>query len=158
MCFADLLHDGVIDLYEKEIAGGSAPKLLLHTNEHKYIHEWTPDGKLLLFRMGMTSWALPAGGGKPQGPYQMDNMRVSPNGRWVAYTSKQSGRSEVYVQSFPPSGGEWQISTTGGVEPAWREDGKELFFTNGDTFYAMPVRTDGAKFEPGAVQIGRAHV
>ena len=145
-------HDGVIDLYEKEIAGGSAPKLLLHTGEHKYIHDWTPDGKQLLFRMGMGSWALPAAGGKLQGPYPMDNMRVSPNGKWVAYTSKQSGRSEVYVQRFPPSGGEWQISTTGGVEPSWREDGKELYFTNGDTFYAVPVRTDGPKFEPGAVK------
>lgn len=145
-------HDGVIDVYEKDIAGGSAPRLLLHTNEHKYLHEWTPDGKQLLFRMGMVSWALPAAGGKLLGPYAMDNVRVSPNGKWIAYTSKQSGRPEVYVQSFPPSGGEWQISTMGGIEPSWREDGRELYYTNGDAVYTVQVKTDGAVFEPGPVK------
>ncbi len=148
----DAFHDGVIDLYEKEIAGGSAPKLLLHTNENKYIHAWSPDGSLLLFRMGTMSWALPKAGGKLMGPYPMDNLRISPNGKWVAYTSKQSGRSEVYVQSFPPSGGEWQISTIGGIEPSWREDGKELYYANGDNLYAMQVKTDSRVFEPGVIK------
>ncbi len=148
----EAFHDGVIDVYEKDIAGGSAPRLLLHTNEHKYIHEWTPDGQQLLFRMGISTWALPAAGGKLLGPYAMDNLRVSPNGKWVAYTSKQSGRPEVYVQSFPPSGGEWQISTMGGIEPSWRGDGKELYYTNGDALYAVHVKTDGPVFEPGPVK------
>ena len=141
--------NGVIDLYEKDIAGGSAPKLLLQSAENKYIHEWTPDGKFLLFRIGTLTWARPVTGGALMGPYAMENPRVSPNGRWVAYTSSQSGRSEVYVQSFPPGDGKWQISSTGAIEPSWRGDGKELYFVSADTLMAVQVRTESSVFEAG---------
>ena len=58
--------------------------------------------------------------------------KFSPDGRWVAYVSDENGRPEVYVQSFPTSGGKWLISTQGGTEPLWRADGKELFYIAGD--------------------------
>ena len=58
--------------------------------------------------------------------------RFSPDGRWVAYVSNESGEQEVYVQSFPASGGKWQISTDGGAQPVWRHDGRELFYINPD--------------------------
>ncbi len=148
----DAFHDGVVDIYEKEIASGSEPKLLLHTNENKYIYTWSPDGSVLLFKMGTATWGLPRGGGKLLGPYAMDTPRISPNGKWVAYASYQSGRSEVYVQSFPPAEGKWQISTMGGMEPAWREDGKELYYVNSDNLYAMEVKTDSEAFQSGAVK------
>lgn len=148
----DAFHEGVVDIYEKEIAGASEPKLLLHTNQNKYIYAWSPDGSLLLFQMGQAAWALPRTGGKLLGPYAMSTPRISPNGKWVAYTSDQSGRSEVYVQSFPPSEGKWQVSTVGGMEPYWRQDGKELYFSSADNLYAMPVKTDSAVFEPGVVK------
>jgi Tol biopolymer transport system component len=57
--------------------------------------------------------------------------RFSPDGRWMAYASDESGTNQVYVQSFPPSGNKWQISTGGGFQPRWRRDGKELFFVAG---------------------------
>jgi hypothetical protein len=98
------------------------------------------------------SWALPKTGGKRLGPYAMDNLRISPNAKWVAYTSKKSGRSEVYVQSFPPSGGEIQISTLGGTEPSWRADGNELYYANGDNLCAVQARTDRRVFEHGPVK------
>ena len=148
----DAFHDGVVDIYEKEIASGSEPKLLLHTNENKYIYAWAPDGSVLLFKMGTAAWGLPRAGGKLLGPYAMDTPRISPNGKWVAYASYQSGRSEVYVQSFPPAEGKWQISTMGGMEPSWRGDGKELYYANSDNLYAMQVKTDSTVFEPGAVK------
>jgi len=148
----DAFHDGVVDIYEKEVASGAEPKLLLHTNENKYIYDWSPDGSVLLFKMGTATWGLPKGGGKLLGPYAMDTPRVSPNGKWVAYVSYQSGRSEVYVQSFPPSDGKWQISTMGGMEPSWREDGKELFYANADNLYVMQVKTESGVFEPGVVK------
>jgi hypothetical protein len=70
--------------------------------------------------------------------------RVSPNGRWLAYASDESGEREVYVTQFPPAGGKWQLSNGGGEAPTWRRDGKELFFLTGDgTLMAIPVRTDG---------------
>jgi Tol biopolymer transport system component/DNA-binding winged helix-turn-helix (wHTH) protein len=142
-------RNGVIDLYEKDIAGGSAPKLLVQSAENKYIHEWTPDGKFLLFRIGTLTWARPAAGGTLMGPYAMENPRVSPNGKWVAFTSSQSGRSEVYVQGFPPGDGKWQISSTGAIEPSWRGDGQELYFVSADSLMAVPVRTESSVFEAG---------
>jgi Tol biopolymer transport system component/DNA-binding winged helix-turn-helix (wHTH) protein len=145
----DMVRNGIIDIYEKEVAGASQPKLLLHSGENNFIHQWSPDGRLLLYRTGRVTWALPLDGtGKPWGPYAMENARISPNGRWVAYTSNQSGRSEVYVQSFPPSEGKWQVSVDGGMEPSWRKDGKELYYTSGDKLIAMDVKTDTPVFEP----------
>ena len=55
----------------------------------------------------------------------------------------------MYVQSFPPSEGKWQVSTDGGMEPSWRKDGKELYYTGGDKLIAMDVKTDAQVFEPG---------
>jgi Tol biopolymer transport system component len=77
----------------------------------------------------------------------------SPDGHWIAYMSDESGRPEVYVQAFPPSGGKWQLSTNGGRAPAWRGDGKEVFFHTdgdgaGDLLMSVPV-TSGASFEAG---------
>ena len=57
--------------------------------------------------------------------------RFSPDGRWIAYVSDESGTNQVYVQSFPPSGNKWQITTGGGSQPRWRRDGKELFVVAG---------------------------
>ena len=146
----NIVHNSVIDIYEKEVAGASEPKLLLHSGENHFIHQWSPDGRLLLYRIGPITWALPLeANAKSSGPYAMENARLSPNGRWVAYTSNQSGRSEVYVQSFPPAEGKWQVSADGGMEPSWRRDGKELYYTSGDKLMAMEVKTDTPVFEPG---------
>lgn len=149
----NMVRNGIIDIYEKEVAGSSQPKLLLHSGDNHFIHQWSPDGRLLLYRIGPVTWALPLeGSGKPSGPYDMENARISPNGRWVAYTSNQSGRSEVYVQSFPPSEGKWQVSADGGMEPTWRKDGKELYYISGDKLIAMDVKTDTPVFEPGVAK------
>ena len=149
----DVVRNGIIDIYQKEVAGASQPKLLLHSGENHFIHQWSPDGRLLLYRIGPITWALPLeGAGKPWGPYDMENARISPNGRWVAYTSNQSGRSEVYVQSFPPSEGKWQVSADGGMEPTWRKDGRELYYVSGDKLIAMDVKTDTPVFEPGVAK------
>ena len=66
----------------------------------------------------------------------------SPNGRWLAYTSNQSGRFEVYVQPFPEVGARWQISSDGGAEPVWARNGRELFFRNGDKMMTVDVSID----------------
>jgi Tol biopolymer transport system component len=143
-------HNGVRDIYEKDIAGTSGPRVLLHSNESKPIRSWSPDGRYLIFEIGSNTWALPmTGERKPIGPYAMEHAVISPNGKWAAYTSGQSGRSEVYVQSFPNSEGKWQISTNGGMEPSWRKDGKELFYVSGNELFAVDVRTETSAFEPG---------
>ena len=70
--------------------------------------------------------------------------KVSPNGRWMAYTSNESGKNEVYVRPFPDvdSGGRWQVSTSGGTSPLWAPDGLELFYRNGDAVMAVSVKTE----------------
>jgi hypothetical protein len=85
--------------------------------------------------------------------FQTDDGKFSPDGRWVAYRSMESGRPEVYVQGFnlDPSQprGKWQVSVAGGELPRWRRDGKELFFHFNDGFYAVDVKTDGKSFAAG---------
>ena len=79
-------------------------------------------------------WLLPlTGDRKPrpflQTPFDKIQARISPDARWIAYTTNESGSFQVVVQSFPdPNGGKWQISADGGVEPKWRHDGKELYY------------------------------
>jgi hypothetical protein len=77
--------------------------------------------------------ALPISGerkisGVLTGGYSEAAAQLSPDDRWLAYQSDESGHNEIYVQHFPPSGGKWQISTNGGVHPRWRQDGNELFY------------------------------
>ena len=80
--------------------------------------------------------------------------RFSPDGRWVAYTSNESGRDEVYVQSFPLSGAKFQISAGGGMEPQWRKDGTELFYISEERMLmAVPVKLASSAAEP--LQVGQ---
>jgi dipeptidyl aminopeptidase/acylaminoacyl peptidase len=74
---------------------------------------------------------------------------LSPDGQWLAYTSNESGREEIYVRPFPDvDGGRWQISFGGGIQPHWATSGQELFYRNGDALVSVPVQTDGG-FERG---------
>jgi Tol biopolymer transport system component len=75
--------------------------------------------------------------------------QISPDGRWLAYSTGASGRQEVYVRPFPASGGEWQVSNQGGGRPRWRADGKELFYTglDRDRMMAVNVSVEGGKFQ-----------
>jgi serine/threonine protein kinase len=82
---------------------------------------------------GLDIWVLPLFGDRKPFPYletefQDDQPRLSPDGRWLAYRSNESKRSEIYVVSFPQPGGKWHISTTGGREPVWNHDGRELYY------------------------------
>jgi serine/threonine protein kinase len=89
-----------------------------------------------------------------QEKYNEDYPQISPDGRWLAYASNESGKYEVYVRSFPDvnKGGRWQISTNGGDSPLWSPDGRELFYRNGDSFMAVEVETDPA-FRPAKPKV-----
>jgi hypothetical protein len=117
--------------------GEHAPKLV---REEKgpwmTLHDWSPDGRSLLFgRNGGALFALPlAGEEKPANLLDLgaklllDEAHFSPDGRWIAYNSNESGQMEVYVASFPAMAGRKQVSTEGGCIPFWRKDGRELFY------------------------------
>ena len=115
---------------------------------------WSADGQWLVYGIGdqTTSgdvWALPASGDrKPRGivqsPFGEQHPRLSPDGRWLAYTSNEPGRVEVFIQSFPGPAGRVQVSTDGGTEPVWSHDGRELFYRTGDAMMAVNVATTPA--------------
>jgi serine/threonine protein kinase len=117
----------------------------------------SPDGKNLLFEVvGVKTdvWVFPLdGSAKPYALFASEfaefQAHFSPDGHWVAYASSESGRPEIYVQSFPPAGGKWQVSTGGGAQPHWRRDGEELYFIAPDRkLMAVEVKL-GSAFEMG---------
>ena len=123
--------------------------------------DWSRDGRWLLYyevhpTTGRDLWALDMTS-RDRTPRVVANTpaeevlaQFSPDGRWVAYQTNESGRFEVVVQPFPDAGGKWQVSTAGGVAPRWRADGKELYFLAPDaTMMAVPVTAAGASFEAG---------
>ena len=124
---------------------------MLESNESTFVEAWSSDGRFILYVKAGITWALPLEGDrKPVKILRGSRSEISPNGRWVAYEFRQSGPPEVYVQSFPKSGGNWQVSTAGGREPHWRKDGKELFYLEGNKLMAVEVKTDMPAFEAGA--------
>lgn len=148
------------DIYWKLASGTGPDEALLESTDRKSVEDWSGDGRFLVYNTGNNPktrddlWALPLSGDRKPVPILMTPFtegqgQLSPDGRWIAYRSSKSGRPEVYVQPFPPSGGKWQISTAGGHEPRWRRDGKELFYTLGQKILAVPVKTEGATFEAG---------
>jgi Tol biopolymer transport system component len=94
--------------------------------------DWSRDGKFLLVRKDRELWAISLKEMKAmpylQGKGAIRNGQFSPDGKWVAYASNESGMWEVYVSPFPEANSKWQVSRGGGEEPRWRSDGKELFY------------------------------
>jgi Tol biopolymer transport system component len=116
--------------------------------------DWSRDGKYILIRKGTELWSLswPQRVAKPlmQAQWTVRGTQFSPDGRWMAYASNETGKMEIYVSPFPGGNGKWQVSTGGGQEPRWRQDGKELFYLSPDgKMMAAPVTT-GVSFEAGS--------
>ncbi len=147
---------GQLDLYIKPSDGSGEEKLLLKTDEYKILQRWTKDGRFLLFdstgpRTAQDLWVLPFPNGAKPVPLLLTQFiehwaRVSPDGRWLAYSSTESGPNEVYVRPFTPqapagTGAKWLVSKGGGVRPLWRPDGKELFYLNGGQVMAVEIDT-----------------
>jgi serine/threonine protein kinase len=155
---------GQRDIYQMPADGsGSAELLLGGKGGSRNVEDWSVEGKYLVYNQQTGSsrahlYVLPLAGDRRPVPFVNTEFtaqqgQFSPNGRWLAYRSLESGRSEVYVQGFTPDShqprGKWQISTAGGELPRWRRDGKELFYHYGNTFFAVDVKTDGSTFEAG---------
>jgi eukaryotic-like serine/threonine-protein kinase len=151
-------------LIEKPTSGGAADeKILVSSGQGLAPLDWSANGHFLLFSMseektGWDIWALPlTGDGKAfpvvQSPSDEQLGQLSHDGRWIAYQSNESGRTEVYVQPFQRTGAKLAISTGGGIAPRWRRDGHELFYIASDgALMAVPLHNsaDGATLEAGA--------
>jgi serine/threonine protein kinase len=128
---------GILDLYEKPASGSGEARVVVRSNTDKFPTDWTRDGRFLVYHsFGASStwdiWVAPTDGGQPfplfSSKFTEAQGQVSPDGRWIAYASDESGRFEIYVTQFPQKRGRWQVSTDGGSQPWWRGDGKELFY------------------------------
>ncbi len=153
-------RDGPRNLYQKNAIGAGKEELLLKTETNKIAMDWSADGKYILFTVNdpktkIDLWVFPLFGDQKPTPWLQTESnerlaRFSPDGRWIAYISDESGVNEVYVQTFPGSEGKWQVSTNGGYFPTWRHDGKELFYVSSDKkMMAVEIKGEGATFERG---------
>jgi serine/threonine protein kinase len=137
-----------LDLYEASSDGSGQPQLLCAGEHRQWGTSWSPDGRALVFYEQHPTtlrdiWILLRGGERKPllvTQYQERAPRFSPDGRWLAYVSNDSGRDEVFVRPFPGPGARITVSTAGGSEPVWTTNGSEIFYRNGDQMMAAPVQ------------------
>ena len=152
-------RSGVSGLFRKPSDGSGAEELLISDGSQALVPaDWSRDGKFLFYQRGIGSkwdvWALPLEGEwKPQRVQaQGAQAHLSPDGRWLAYTSTETPGGEVYVVPFGAGQGRWQVSTNGGSLPQWSKDGKSLYYLDQSfSLFAVPV-----KELAGALQLGSA--
>ena len=155
---------GVYQMVEKRSDGTGIEEPILETGISKYPTSWSADGRFIAYntfspgKYATELWIVPRfGDRKPyaflSGNFDVGQGQFSPDGRWMAYSSNETGRSEVYVTPFPAGGSKWQVSTAGGTIPRWRRDGKELFFLAGDSeLMGADVDGRGSSFQVAAVR------
>ncbi|MGA7292523.1 MAG: protein kinase [Terriglobales bacterium] len=141
------------DLYLKDSNGAQEEKVVPQDGPDRFPTDWSRDGKYILYVRGQDLWYLTVSDLRAtqflKATSSVRSARFSPDGKWVAYSSNESGRWEIYVTSFPDAHGKWQVSSAGGSQPRWRGDGKELFYLSTDSkMMAAPVKT-GSNFDAG---------
>jgi Tol biopolymer transport system component len=149
-----------VEVYMTDAEGGGKEEHVFTSREPLELEDVSPDGRFLVYstgrgHAGSDVWFVPLGGErKPQPLLQTDfnesEARLSPDGRWMAYVSDESGRDEVYVRAFPQADGRWQVSAAGGRRPRWRRDGRELFYISADRHLVAVDTLSGPPFRSGA--------
>jgi eukaryotic-like serine/threonine-protein kinase len=135
-------RNGVYDIFIKSSSGSSSDDVLLANDRNKFVFDWSRDGRFILYgedegpSRKERLWVLPMTGDRKPSLYldesvDLRDARFSPDGRWVAYTANQPSGSQVFIRSFPDPAVKLQVSVDRGVHPAWRDDGRELFFIGG---------------------------
>jgi serine/threonine protein kinase/Tol biopolymer transport system component len=156
------------DIYVRLSSGAGAAELLVKSAIVKHPNDWSLDGKYLIYdehtsHQKQDLWIVPMSLGNEHQPIPFlatpadeTDGAFSPDTKWIAYSSDESGRREVYVQGFVPDHvpaagiGKWQVSSAGGAKPRWRRDGRELYYIAGDgKMMAVPAKSTATAFEPG---------
>jgi serine/threonine protein kinase/Tol biopolymer transport system component len=147
-------------LYLKNADGTDAEEPLYESDRIVSLSDWSPDGRYLVYTArGKASlsdiWLLPLFGDRRPVPFlqtafNKTQAQVSPDSRWIAYTSYESGRDEVYVESFPSPGNKRQVSAGGGVQPRWGDQERELFYVSSDQRLMSVAVQTGTAFQSGA--------
>jgi len=145
---------GAFTLYLKETSGSTPDELLLKGTNSRFPTDWSYDGRLLMYvdtdaKNKWDLWTVPVDGERKPTPFLQSEFnecqgQFSPDGKWVAYSSDESGRYEIYVRPFPPGSGKWKISNGGGQHARWRRDGRELFYLDpSQTIMSVAVKAGG---------------
>jgi Tol biopolymer transport system component len=155
------------DIYRKSSSGAGSEDLLLESDQITVPSDWSADGRFLLYytidpKSARDLWVLPMQQGRTprvllKTPFEERWPIFSPNGRWVAYMSDESGHSEIYVRPFtdlssgtPGAAAQWQVSAAGGIFPRWRPDGKELYYIGpAGELLAAPITETGTTLTTG---------
>jgi len=143
-------------IYRKAADGSGEVELVVEPGELPALYptSWSPDGKsIAVWTANSDIYIASADGGEIE-PYQATdfgefNPSFSPDGRWIAYDSNESGRLEIYVRGFPAGGGKWQVSDGGGALARWSADGRELFYRTDEGIMAVTVDGSGTNFQVG---------
>jgi Tol biopolymer transport system component len=156
-------------IYWKNGDGSGEQELLATVSNHIHLSSVSRDGKWLaytqyesetradiyLLPLAGDSPVSPGAGRKPQvflkTPFNERDGKISPDGRWLAYASDETGRDEIYVQTIPPGGGKWQVSVDGGFGPLWAANGKELFYRSENKVMVVSY-TSAPAFSPSPPQ------
>ena len=154
------LRAGKWGLYQKPPSGAGNEERLLESDVQSLPMSWSPNGRSIVYEVldpktRTDLWVLPLTGDRKavpllHTPFDESHGQISPDGKWLAYYSNETGQAEVYVQPFPAGAGKWQVSTSGGVFPRWRGDGRELFYMDkgsGGKLIAVEIKSSGSIFE-----------
>ena len=155
---------GLTHLYEKASDGTGVTTPLVADDAEESFPSFSSDGRYLLFlrrkdQPGARSeiWAMPMGGDrKPlpviQSQFDLFEAVLSPNGKWLVYMSRESGRPEIYIVPFLHGSGRQEVSAAGGLRPRWRADGRELFYVSSDGLMSVEIAEQGSRLIVGKVQ------
>jgi serine/threonine protein kinase/Tol biopolymer transport system component len=150
------------NLYRKASTGDGNDELLRKSPTNNQPTDWSRDGRFIVYAdlnpaTQWDLWLMPTDSGDERGPIPVVNTefnehlgRISPDGRWIAYVSDESGANEVYVKTLSASGATRRISVSGGTEPKWRADGRELFFLGPDGTLMAVVVSAGSQIDTGS--------
>ncbi|NOT25543.1 MAG: protein kinase [Acidobacteria bacterium] len=166
------LQNGVQRLQQRRVDGTGNETPLVELSDSAWINDWSSDDRWAIFSLVRRDtafndlWVVPVENGVArtpvpyiQGPARQQQAQFSPDGRFVAYGSDQTGTFEIYVQPFPNAvDGKWMISNGGGSEPRWSRDGRELYYFSGQTLMAVPVRLQPTFSSGAAVALFTAPV
>ena len=152
-------NDGESFIKIKQANGSGGDRTLYSQKSRLYIDSWSPDGSLLVVDGYFGSQQSGLSVIKVEDPKELETYintdadeymgDLSPDGKWLAYVSNETGPYEVYIQTFPEKGGKWQISLNSGLEPHWSADGKKLFFTSGNKIIEVPIEIKDGALIPG---------
>jgi eukaryotic-like serine/threonine-protein kinase len=164
VAYASREPDGVFHVYRRRADGSGAAERLLETKRDQAPEAWSPDGRELLIRethpaTGYELWILDLATRKAR-PWQRATAKAmsgmwSPDGKWIAYSTSETGRYEIYVRRYPHGEGRWQVSLDGGEYPSWSADGRTIYFHrrrtahNGAELWSVPVEPRGNELTVG---------